>query len=51
MTVNLMFMIAQNLWSLVTAVTTKAITPTVVTPTAVILPEFLRIYLNLHDFT
>ena len=37
-----MFMIIQNVMSFLTAVT-----PTAVSPTAVILPEFNRIYLNL----
>ena len=38
--VDLMFMIVENLRSSLTAVTTTAVIPTDVAPTAVILPKF-----------
>ena len=41
-----MFMIVQSLRLFLTAVT-----PTAVTPIAIILPDFTRIYLNLPEFT
>ena len=44
MMVDPMFMIVQNFRSFITNVT-----PTDVAPTAVILPKFTRIYLNLPD--
>ena len=46
MMVDPMFMIVKSLRSFLTTVT-----PTAVAPTAVILTEFTRIYLNLPDFT
>ena len=46
MMVDPMFMIVQNVRSFLTAVT-----PTAVTPTVLILPDFTAIYLNLPEFT
>ena len=46
MMVDPMFMIIQSLRSFLTIVTPAAVTPTVVLPIVVILPEFTCIYLN-----
>ena len=51
MMVDPMFMIVQSLRSFLASVTPSAVTPTAVAPIEVILPEYIKIYMNLPTLT